>query len=223
MQDMCSLNTIINRFSICMLRRIRRSLERFSNELDSSHPVEPGKEGLYKSLLTSFLGLAFFIFLFAAPEMRATAEEIGDYSGMRTILAFSSLLISFILSGASASSSSTSTEKILDLIFLDFRINYFVIRDLASFVYFIGVATSLFFFMNGFMIEEAMMILLPFPCLLLLRVLLEMQVASFVTAESSSIISTSLEPMSGSIQSCAEHTSSIDRKLPEPPKVTSSW
>ena len=214
-----------------MFKRISRSIKRLSNELQESYsdefsrPIDAIEESPSKQLIASFLGALFLTFLYVSKWLRTLPD-----SGQIGVTVIASLTISYILFSTSGSRFTTSLVKIFNIMFFDFRINYFIVRDLVSIIYFISVAVALFFFMYGILITEVRMIMLPFPILLVLRVVLEIEVASFVTAENTSIISTRLDPMSSSIQNCAENTltcaentSSIDQKIPEPPKVTSSW
>lgn len=107
-------------------------------------------------------------------------EELSEYSAaIATVITFYLISINTTMG---------DIFKSIKILFIDFRFSFFLVKEIITWVYAIGMIAFLNYAIKGIVLENGGMIGWSIAIFLIFRILLELCVTSFTTAENTSLI-----------------------------------
>ena len=141
---------------------------------------------------TQKVGLIFFSGVVIIPMLFMLAEDgvaklASDFQRqLASNSAGIALLISFYLFASNTPGDLLKSVKIL---FTDFRFDLYVVREIASWVYFVGMVAFFTYFIEGLVLLQWSTIGISIALFVVFRILLELAITAVATAENTSFIS----------------------------------
>lgn len=137
------------------------------------------------------VGLAFFSALIIVPLLWIVSHaDMGKFASeyQRQIASNSkviALLLSFYLF---ASNTPGNLFKSIKILFSDFRFDLYVAREIASWVYFVGMVAFFSYFIEGLVLFQWGMVGISVSLFILFRILLELAIAAVATSKNASFV-----------------------------------
>ena len=137
------------------------------------------------------VGLAFFSTLIIVPLLWiAVHAGMGKFaSEYQRQIASNSKVIAVLLSFyLFASNTPGNLFKSIKILFSDFRFDLFVVKEITSWVYFVGMVAFFSYFIEGLVLFQWGMVGISVSLFVLFRILLELAITAVGTAKNASFI-----------------------------------